>query len=266
MISDNFQEIMDYLERMMVNHGEVIHPKLWQGVDVSKISGSKMVEITNVNFGVFGIHRYSPEDIIRQIKPNLPWADDHFNERVSGLPINPGKEWENWPWANSANDHRDSEGKFNHNYMERYWPKYAGKQESNDPSDINRGIRYRYGDLNDVINLLVSDPETRQAYLPVWFPEDTGRIEGRKPCTLGYHFLRRDDYLQVTYYIRSCDMYRHLRDDIYLTVLLLWWVLQKLKKIDFDNWGHIRAKLFRMDIISLHLFENDYIKLFRRKP
>ena len=66
-----------------------------------------------------------------------------------------------------------------------------------------------YGDLDDVVTLLTNDPLTRQAFLPMWFPEDTGVVHGtRVPCSLGYHFMQRDGRLSITYYIRSCDIVR----------------------------------------------------------
>ena len=71
------------------------------------------------------------------------------------------------------------------------------------------GIRFSYGDFNDVLDLLEKEPFTRQAFLPIWFPEDTGCHHGeRVPCTIGYHFMRRGNFLSVVYMIRSCDYIR----------------------------------------------------------
>src|SRR5690606_13014492 len=63
------------------------------------------------------------------VRPNLPWADDHFLERVGGEPLNPGEEWKNWPWAGSAAKFRDPSERFNHSYAERLWPKFARATE-----------------------------------------------------------------------------------------------------------------------------------------
>jgi thymidylate synthase len=210
----------------------------------------------------------------------MPWAEDHFRERVCGYPINPGTEWQNWPYAKSAQSFLDDRGKFNHNYMERYWPKIAGLLEeptytavefaqgvrSHYDSDypIRHGILYDYGDLSDVIDLLATDPYTRQAYLPVWFPEDTGGGSKRAPCTIGYHFLMRDGKLDINYHIRSCDFVRHFRDDLYLTVRLLLQVLEECRKIN-EDWNDVSPGLFIMQIGSLHIFRNDYIMLFGNK-
>lgn len=209
---------------------------------------------------------------------NNEWADAHFEERVCGYPINPGHEYKNWPWAKHAEEHKGQI--FNHNYMERYWPKFAGDSEPTyKPVDFeekyghlvhgpffkanqNYGIRGKYGDLNDVVSLMLKDPHTRQAYLPIFFPEDTGDAnEGRKPCTLGYHFIIRGNCLHVVYHIRSCDFYRHMVDDIYLTVKLAVWVQEQLAK------GGLNVQLgrLRMNITSLHMFLSDYQLIFKEQ-
>jgi len=113
-----------------------------------------------------------------------------------------------------------------------------------------------------VVKLLVSDPYTRQAYLPVWFPEDTGGGSKRAPCTIGYHFLMRDGRLDVNYHIRSCDYVRHFRDDLYLTARLLLWVIDRCRTMD-ERWMDVLPGKFLMQIGSLHVFRNDYQMLFK---
>lgn len=233
---------------------EIIHTEKWQGMDISKMPEARTHELLNYAFGV----ELSTEDLEfyrEDIKPNLPWADNHFEERVCGEPLNPGEQWKHWPWGNSANNFRDLEGKFNHNYMERYWPKHAGQE----PPDLwmNEGIRFNYGDLNDLIKLLRNEPHTRQAYLPIFFPEDTGAVHGeRVPCSLGYHFIKRDGLLHINYYLRSCEVYRHFRDDCYLTVRLLLWVLDELRKLD-PSWSDVKPGTYSMYMTSFHCFVND---------
>lgn len=187
----------------------------------------------------------SQDKLQRQVKPNLPWAEDHFLERVSGRPMNPAPSEAWWPYAVKGNaDHKEST-KFSHTYPERYWPKHAGVGE------INEGIRYSYGDLMDVVNLLSKDPHTRQAYLPVWFPEDTGVVHGKRvPCTLGYHFMIRDGGLNVWYQMRSCDAIRHFRDDVYMTVRLAQWVGRNLPQT-------MTLDRLYMTVSSFHAFEPD---------
>lgn len=167
-------------------------------------------------------------DLADVIKPNLPWAEDHFQERVSGSPLNPPPSASWWPFAQNGHEAHTEGGLFSHTYPERYWPKCAGDIDLLD-IDQNRGIRYTYGDLRDVVNLLIRSPMTRQAYLPVWFPEDTGAIDNQRvPCSMGYHFWIRNGLLHCTYTLRSCDFYRHFRDDIYMTGRLLQWVCEEI--------------------------------------
>ena len=210
------------------------------------------------------------------IEPNLPWADEHFvKERVSGDPINPGTTWKIWPYSASANTHRregEEDPQFDHSYAERYWPKFAGTTkggiltETPNEHDTAWGYRFTYGDLNDIVETLVADPLTRQAYLPIWFPEDLGavRLGKRVPCTLGYHFILRNNRLHLIYPMRSCDFVRHFRDDVYLTIRLLLWVLEQCKLADPKNWSTITPGTFTMHITSLHMFESDQRSLVRR--
>jgi len=245
--------IDDARERLKISRP--VPPGMWQGVDVSSKPEMATYEILNHSFQVPLNGKTDLQYFRMEIKPNLPWADLHFLERVSGEPLNPGEQWKNWPYAKSADKFRDAKGQFTHTYMERYWPKTAGYS-------ANFGIRYQLGDLEDVVKLLIQDPTTRQAYLPVWFPEDTGALhKGRLPCSLGYHFIMRHGWLHIVYYLRSCDFVRHFRDDIYLTLRLLLWVLEECCEGD-SSWKKISPGMFTMHTTSLHFFKADYQPLF----
>jgi hypothetical protein len=180
----------------------------------------------------------------------LPWAEDHFLERVSGEPLNPAPSEAWWPFrekkGDSTNASHKSEGEaFSHTYPERMWPKRANMEmmdlAENDPMrDVewgyneppHYGIRFEYGDLGDVVKQLFKTPLTRQAFLPIWFPEDTGAVHGKRvPCTLGYHFIIRDGQLDISYFMRSTDLVRHFQDDVYLAIRLAQWVVDQLNKL-----------------------------------
>jgi len=206
-----------------------------------------------LNHSIKAIMPETLHDLVAQCKPNLPWAEDQFNERIGGQPLNPGFTYKYWPFfKNYADDkHRDTNEQFSHTYMERFWPRYA----SETPNSIMAGIRYEYGDFSDVLNLLKKSPTTRQAYLPIWFPEDTGTLQNQRvPCTLGYHFIIRNQYLHMTYYIRSCDFIRHLRDDIYMAIRLAQYIAEELS-VHFQM--GISPGVFTMHIVSLHVFYNE---------
>lgn len=224
--------------------------------------------------------------------PNLPWAEDHFQERVAGEPTNPGEQYKNWPWYKEGweaqpcpscgekgkwqeagsllvctvcgNNTGLSEPEFSHTYMERFWARKAGSWHH--PYDL-QGIRYRFGDLNDVLDLLAREPHTRQAYLPVWFPEDTGAHHGeRVPCTLGYHFMLREDRLHCFYPMRSVDLVRYLRDDAYMAGRLVQEIIWRLcaNFESSDTWCHVAPGTLSMFCSSLHVFE-DEIPMLRKK-
>lgn len=246
---------------------EVKAPR-WQGVDISTKPEMQMRELFNQSFQIPLRGFESIEHWQNDIGPNLPFADFHFAERVGGEPTNPGEAYKIWPWGNAAEKFRTQGGKFDHTYQERFWPKYADYKpdiEGRLPETATpmHGIRFQYGDLNDLVSHLGDDPLTRQAYLPIWFPED-GTCKGRKPCTLGYHFLMRHEYLHLTYYIRSCDFVRHFADDCYLAVRMLLWVLNRLRERD-SRWNTVAPGLYVMHIASLHMFRGDYERLIRNE-
>lgn len=269
-----FTDLFKVLTKQFLEEAQPVHTGTWQGVDISKRPEASMMELLNVSFAVANPGERSIEVLGQATGCNMPWAENHFQERVCGQPINPGIEWKNWPWANKAGEFVNTVGKFNHNYMERYWPKYAG--QINDATvtaeDHARqhylrqggdgplyGIYHPYGDLNDVVNLLGRDPLTRQAYMPVFFPEDTGAVHSeRVPCTLGYHLINRGGELHMVYYLRSCDFVRHMRDDIYLSVRLQMWILDQLRERFGEYWSEIRPGSFTMHVTSLHCFVNDF--------
>lgn len=262
----SFRTVHASLVRALREQGQVVAAPRWQGVDVSAHEGMRTVELLDRSFCVDLGARPFPEDLgaLRaDVRPNLPWADDHFAERVGGEPLNPGEEWKRWPWGNKADAFRADGGQFTHTYQERYWPRWAGLTADGRLDDATRrrpqlrGVRYPYGDLGGLVVQLARDPLTRQAYLPIWFPEDTGVAHGgRVPCSLGYHLLLRDDALRITYYIRSCDLVRHFRDDCYLTVRLLLWTLDRLRELT-PAWRDVRPGRFTMHIASLHAFVAD---------
>jgi len=249
-----FPQALSILRAAMLDQSTVVKTETWQGQDVRARPDAVTNELLNVTLCADLRRQEDLEAWRQEVKPNLPWADDHFLERVSGEPLNPPPSWAWWPWSGSASKHRDAAEKFNHTYPERYWPKLAG-------GGPHEGIRGQYGDLADVVNLLVQQPHSRQAYLPIFFPEDTGVGDGgRKPCTLGYQFIMRGGRLHVFYPMRSCDLMRHFADDFYLTVRLLLWMLVELRQRD-ATWNLVRPGTLTMHMTSLHVFANDMVQL-----
>lgn len=257
--------------RRFLNEGshDVVDVGEWHAMDVSGNPQLVSRELRNASFDYLMPH--TMEAAQADIRPNLPWAEDQFQERVGRVPLNPGETHKSWPWQSKMSEHVDEV--FSHTYPERYWPKHSHPQgDSYSEGTITlRGIRYPYGDLDDVVSLLARSPYTRQAVLPVWYPEDTGAVaHQRVPCSLSYQFLLRENRLHCTYTIRSCDFMRHLRDDVYHTIRLTQWILSELQKpelnrINFneDFWVDVTPGTLTFQCGSLHCFEGDIAKLKR---
>jgi hypothetical protein len=276
----SFACVQDRLTELM-RTAPPVRTERWQGKDVSKDPAATTYELRNV---CFEVDLQGVEDLDhwrRDIQPNLPWADAHFLERVGGEPLNPGVQWAHWPWAGSAAKFKTE--RFNHTYMQRLWPKFArctddGKLPMSETGSVRKypawkdrvaitGLGHVYGDLQNLVEMLAKEPYTRQAWIPLFFPEDTGVGDGgRKPCTLGYQILVRDGRAHIWYPLRSCDFIRHWRDDCYLAVRLLLWVIDRCRELNSAVWKSIVPGTYAMHTTSLHIFENDRIALNDKRP
>lgn len=240
----NFGAIANKIQNLLAS-APVVEVGEWQAIRNPDMPQMATIEAEDVSF-TYNLPR-TVDELAAEVRPNRDWADEHFAERVSGIPYNPPPSHVRWPYAQKSNaEHVDETTKFSHTYPERFWPKgvKSGRWESVEAA--NFGLRFAYGDLGDLVNLLRDRPGTRQAYLPVWYPEDTGAVsEQRVPCTLGYHFLVRNGELKVVYYIRSCDFFRHFRDDVYLAARLGMWVADQIG---------VRATRLVMHVSSMHVF------------
>jgi hypothetical protein len=275
--SSTFADLPPMIIRDFVEKSEAVDVGEWQSTDIRGDRSKVTWELREASLH-FGMTDFVVE-AVRDIQPNLPWAEDHFQERISGMPLNPPPSQAWWPFTQEGHSaFLDDGGKFSHTYPERFWPKHAGHDRANCPEVAEvedkkqpgyysdhwdcrygdrRGIRFRYGDYNDVLGRLIKNPLTRQAYLPIYFPEDNGAREGeRVPCTLGYLFLIRNNRLHLTYHIRSCDFMRHWRDDVYMGMRLAQQTMDQLNyRLDLPS--QITLGDMAMHIGSFHVFEGD---------
>jgi len=252
-----FEHALHRFLRDVMREGVEVEVGEWQSQDVRTNPEMISRELTHQRFEMEIPMLKSSLDDFMGATLSRPWAEDHFLERVSGKPLNPPPSEAWWPYARVQNTEHKVDGKFSHSYPERMWPKQA--QIENGPQRTRfrmMGVRYEYGDLKDVVNQLKRNPMTRQAFLPIWFPEDTGAVYGQRvPCTLGYHFLIRPWRADIVYYIRSCDLLRHFTDDVYMAARLLQWMLDQL------GVGLARSMQLVMHISSLHVFRGDYERI-----
>ncbi|MET0416585.1 MAG: hypothetical protein ABW022_11260 [Actinoplanes sp.] len=248
----------------------VIHTGEWQAMNTTGSPAHRTHELEDVSL----VWDRLPVTNLHKLVPDIDeaWVTEHFRERVSGQPLNPAPSHVRWPYAVRGNAmHTDAAARFDHTYPERFWPKHVATGTGgvgNGPDWATmEGIRFAYGDLGDLVNLFVRSPLTRQAYLPVWFPEDTGAVDGQRvPCTLGYHFMQRGGRLTCRYYIRSCDAYRHLSNDVYFAAALTNWICDEVygRTMDSETPVRFRPGGLVMHISSLHLFTSDEGKIKAR--
>jgi hypothetical protein len=65
--------------------------------------------------------------------------------------------------------------------------------------------------------------------------------------------MNRGGQVKVVYYIRSCDVLRHLPDDVYMAARLLQWLCNQLSTDE----QRVHPDRLLMHISSLHAFEGD---------
>lgn len=264
-----FPLIWGELNKLLAN-APVVDVGEWQAIQGAP--QAKTIEVEDVSFSM---PVPGTAWLLQQVvEPSLPWAEEHFLERISGEPWNPPPSHERWPYRQEDNKEHLNNEKFSHTYPERFWPRFAnvgGKTvEGRQVTVPHTGIRFEYGDLASLIELLSMRPHTRQAYLPVWFPEDLRASWSgeRVPCTLGYHFMARQGFLKCVYYIRSCDLYRHFRDDVYMAARLLQYLVGEVNReneeYEDDAWQPLKVGKLVMHISSLHIFEPERTKAERQ--
>lgn len=226
----NAQAVVDYAKWTLKQNASEC-TTLWQST--KEIT---MMEVLNF----FTVHPMNNDnDISYVLDSDREWVNAHAKERVCGEPLNPPPSYKLWKGAGQAAQFREEQEQFSHSYPERIWtPKV-------------KGIRYDHGNLEDVIDLLHYEPETRQAFLPIFFPEDTGRHHGNRiPCTIGYHFMIRDNKIHTWYYARSIDATLHFRNDIYFANYLTNYIR---KRFNFRKNGRtVEAGNLTINIANLH--------------
>lgn len=253
-LGDSVDELIDRLKRS----GSPVDPGHWQGVPTEGHPDLVTTELFNANFTAK--IPQTQRQLELSVRPNMPWAEVEFQERVGRERHNPHHSMQSWPWWHGQIDEQMS-----HTYSERFWPtsKYQDSLGTQMKASHPFGIRYRYGDLDDVLTLLQQHPYTRQATLPIFFPEDTGAVHGgRIPCTLHYHFMLRNDRLHLWYPIRSCDAVRHFRDDVYMAGRLCQWVIEQLRVMDNDYnaqelWEGVMPGYMFFTAYSFHVHAGD---------
>lgn len=231
-------EGLKFLRRDLLDNGYEIQTKRWQGKDEPPV----FLEILHAD--LMCPMSDSMDTASELTNASQPWANEHFLERVSGIPHNPPPSHVRW---NTGTEDYLVDEKFSHTYPERMWSK-----------GLHSGIRYDIGDLNTAVELLKGEPDTRQCYIPMWFPEDLAAANNgeRVPCSFGWHFMLRGDELHCSYHMRSCDVVRHLHNDLFFANALTIWLIDQTGMKAKPGYIHFSSS-------SLHCFKNDLYTLRR---
>src|SRR4051812_45312177 len=99
--SRNFVVADARLRDVMKSHGRPVTTETWQGRDIAARPDMQTVEVLNVSLEV-KLTAQELEHYRMDCRPNLPWADNHFLERVGGEPLNPPPSFAWWPHGQNA--------------------------------------------------------------------------------------------------------------------------------------------------------------------
>ncbi len=112
--------------------------------------------------------------------------------------------------------------------------------------------QYKTNSWQAIINLLLRDPDSRQAIIPIYRAEDVGLQAKDIPCTCVIQFLLRSNKLSCITYMRSNDLYLGLPYDVFSFTML-----QELMALslgaDLGVYKHI--------VGSLHVYEKHFENL-----
>ena len=224
-------EVKSEVTRDLKELGVVYQSHRVQDMDVSNDPGYLTHELINYGYtladptSALNI-RSLPKNIQRYI------AAEHV-ERISLGRNNPGIAWrqDKEYWQQFLHKNTDGVMKFSYTYSEKMHA------------------------LPSVVQRLMTDRDTRQAWLPIFSPSDNyAAIDGvRVPCSLGYHVMIRHNQLYMHYIMRSCDFIKHFEKDVVLAIMLQ------------DYFAtHLEVPLgpFTHTIFSLHAFAKDLEGVF----
>lgn len=202
-IYQSCREMYSEVKRDLHEMGTIVHPQTMQDKDVANDAGFKTLELSPCDFTI--LDGRDRDDWLHALGKNLEWCVRDFNERTCALddkePVNPGEAYKMRPeWQEFIHD-----GRFAYTYSERFgWLLGHGRTA-----------------IGQVLNELKTNPDTRQAVLPIFSTHpDLIRIGGRArvPCSLHYQFLRREGELRMIYAMRSTDFITHFPYDIWMAL------------------------------------------------
>lgn len=191
----NFTQAINEIKRDLNEMGIPVQTQTMQDKYIVGDQDYETIELQNYVYTVL-------EPDTAQLELDNPvWAEAEWVERawgIAGKGLNPGKAYKfrEDVWNEFLHD-----GQFSYTYSERFANEHR---------------------VRNLIDRLKVDRFSRQLYIPMWEPEDAYLLgEQRVPCSLGWHLMYREDKLNITYFMRSCDFYTHMQYDLYFTTHLM---------------------------------------------
>lgn len=187
------------------------------------------------------------------LTPTTPWCHQEWTDRLAGIYGNA---------SNPGTAFRTRKDKFMN------WDEFL---ENNgepvplgaEPEELGlRSFSYTYSErfalkqqVMRIIWELKKNPLSRQLYISMWDPTtDSERIGYRRvPCSLGWHFLYRENALHMTYTMRSCDFATHFDNDCWLAFRLQEFIARA---------AHMPVGRFSHFINSFHVYTKDVADVF----
>lgn len=230
-IYENAYELISEMGRNIWEMGTINKPKTYQNKFIEGNDEFVTKELICEQYTLLSLP--DPDNLFVYTK-SKEWAEKEFKERIHYNLVNPGVAYKDRldVWEQFLNP----EGKFDYTYNERM-----------------------LDSLNDVINLLKADPDTRKAVLPIFNGNgycDTDYLDGsrRIPCSMYYDFLIRENFrgekqLNITYHQRSSDFIVHFGNDVYLAWKLMLFV---------SNAVGVKPGYLYHTIDSIHVYKKDW--------
>mgnify|MGYP002520633459 CR=1 FL=1 len=109
--------------------------------------------------------------------------------------------------------------------------------------------RHGFNQVEKIIQLLCSDPESRRAVINFNVPNDNVIETKDEICTIALQFLIRDGKLNCTGIMRSNDVWYGLPYDVIFFTELTKYIAERLN-IPYGTYTH--------NVISLHVYERNY--------
>lgn len=196
-IYSTFEEAQNEIKRDLAELGTKVQPETMQDIFVGDRPEFETMELSNY------IYTVTHPNYLQIGGVHDEWVQQEWADRLAG-DLNPGRSWQRRKdiWIPFLENRKPPKfmGRFSYTYSQRMGGKH----------------------MRAIIEELEAHPHSRQLYLPVWdrsLDEDR-RGKRRVPCSLGYWFVMRNNRVNITYMMRSCDLMTHYPNDIALASIL----------------------------------------------